>query len=255
MIKESAVWRPSPAGLRALSLLGVVLAWQALSLWLGSPDLPSPIRVAAVAGGELRSGELPYHVGVTLLRVLVAFVLAMLIGSALGVLMGRYPTVDVLGDGPLVLGLNVPALIVIILCFVWLGLTEVAAVLAVILNKVPTVAVTVREGARAVDQGLLEVARAYRVPRWRTFWRVYLPQLRPYLMAAARAGLALIWKIVLVAELLGRSSGVGFKLGIFFRFFDVAKILAYSLAFTAIVLAIEALLLRPLERYWSRWRS
>lgn len=66
--------------------------------------------------------------------------------------------------------------------------------------------------------------------------------------------MALIWKIVLVVELLGRSNGMGFQLGTFFQFFDITSILAYTLAFIIIVLCVEGLLLRPLERYLNRWR-
>jgi len=93
------------------------------------------------------------------------------------------------------------------------------------------------------------------VPRLRRLTRVYLPQFFPYLMAAARSGLALIWKIVLVVELLGRSNGVGFQLGTYFQFFDITSILAYTLAFAGAVLAVEGLGLRPLERRLTRWRA
>ncbi|MDX1801210.1 MAG: ABC transporter permease, partial [Marinobacter sp.] len=72
---------------------------------------------------------------------------------------------------------------------------------------------------------------------------------------ATRGGLALIWKIVLVVELLGRSDGIGFKLHMAFQVFDVASILAYSLAFVVVVQLIELMLLQPLERRASRWRQ
>ena len=84
---------------------------------------------------------------------------------------------------------------------------------------------------------------------------MYLPQLYPYLMAAARSGLALIWKIVLVVELLGRSNGVGFQINIFFQVFDIGSILAYTLAFAAVILLVEAVGMRPLERRITRWRA
>ncbi len=106
-----------------------------------------------------------------------------------------------------------------------------------------------------MDRHLMEVAEVYRLSRGDTFTKVYMPQLYPYLMAAARNGLALIWKIVLVVELLGRSDGVGFQLGTFFQFFDIRGILAYTFAFAAVVLGVEALLMRPLERRLSRWRQ
>jgi len=99
------------------------------------------------------------------------------------------------------------------------------------------------------------VGQVFQVPRLRTLRQIYLPQLYPYLMAAARSGLALIWKIVLVVELLGRSNGIGFQLGTYFQFFDITSILAYTVAFAAVVLVIEGLLMRPLERRLSRWRA
>lgn len=74
-------------------------------------------------------------------------------------------------------------------------------------------------------------------------------------MAAARGGLALIWKIVLVVELLGRSNGVGFQLHTYYQFFDITSILAYTLAFAGVVMLIEASLMRPLENRLARWRQ
>lgn len=204
---------------------------------------------------HILSGELPYHLAATLGRVAVSFLLAMSIGVAIGIVMGRYRRLDIALDGALVLGLNIPALVTIVLCYIWFGLTDVAAVLAVALNKIPTVVVTVREGARAVDTRLLAVAKAYRLSRSSALRKVYLPQLYPYLMAAARGGLALIWKIVLVVELLGRSNGVGFQLHTYYQFFDITSILAYTLAFAGVVMLIEASLMRPLENRLARWRQ
>ena len=111
-----------------------------------------------------------------------------------------------------------------------------------------------REGAKAVDTDLLQVTQAFKVSAYRTFFKVYLPQLYPYLLASARSGLALVWKIVLVVELLGRSDGVGFKLGVFFQFFDITSILAYSFAFIVVVMIIELLLIAPLDRRLMEWR-
>ena len=205
--------------------------------------------------GHLQQGELLYDLASTLLRVLVSFILAMALGVALGVLMGREKHWDAALDGMLIFALNLPALVTIILCYLWFGLGEFAAILAVAINKFPVVVVNMREGARAVDQDLLQVAKAFRLDWRRSLFRVYLPQLYPYLLASARSGLALVWKIVLVVELLGRSNGVGFKLGVFFQFFDITGILAYSFAFIAVVMTIEYLLIAPIDRYLMKWRA
>ncbi len=232
-----------------------VLLWAVVAWLLKTPLLPTPLDVLDTVIREAVSGELWHHLGATLGRVIVAFALAMLLGTAIGVAMGRSKTTNALFDPMLVLLLNLPALVTIILMYVWFGLVEVAAVIAVVINKVPNVAVTVREGARSLDHRLEEMATVYDFTRWQRFREVWVPQLFPYLMAATRGGLALIWKIVLVVELLGRSNGIGFQLHLAFQVFDVAAILAYSLAFIAVVQLIELAILQPLERRSSRWRQ
>jgi NitT/TauT family transport system permease protein len=244
-----------PLLIRAASAASFLLLWWMVAAWAADRALPDPPAVLRVAAAAVADGSLPQALGVTLARVLAAFLLAMVAGSAVGILMGRSRLADAAGDFWLVLLLNLPALVVILLAYIWFGQTEAATVAAVALIKLPAVAVTLREGARALDRGLDEMAQAYRfglLARWRD---VMLPQLQPYLAAAARAGLATAWKIVLVAELLGRPSGVGFEMNLRFQVFDVAGLLAYALAFAAVMLAIEAGVMRPAERRARAWRG
>ena len=241
--------------IRVFSAVAFLAVWQVGAELADTRMLPDPWQVIRAIVDHISNGELLYHGGFTLLRVGVSFFVAMAFGTALGMVMGSNRRWDAALDGVLVLALNIPALVVIILCYLWLGLGEFAAILAVAINKFPIVVVTMREGARAVDRDLLQVARAFRIETRRTFFRVYLPQLYPYLLASARSGLALVWKIVLVVELLGRSNGVGFKLGVYFQFFDITSILAYSFSFIAVVMAIEVLILAPLDRRLREWRT
>jgi NitT/TauT family transport system permease protein len=240
--------------LRLLSLVLLLALWQVTAMVADSRLLPLPLAVLTVIGREAQSRALFFNMGMTLARVVASFSLAMSFGTIIGVLMGRNATFDRLGDPWLVILLNLPALVIIVLAYVWLGLTDVAAVLAVALNKFPNTVVTVREGARALDPGLEEMATVFAMP-WQTRVKhVLLPQLAPYIAAATRTGLSLVWKIVLVVELLGRSNGVGFEIGSAFQLFDVALLLAYALPFVGIMLAIETFLVQPFERHVSRWR-
>ncbi len=240
--------------LRLTSIAIFLAAWYLGSALAGQQMLPGPAAVLTAIVDEARSGALPLHLGATLARVLLSFTLAMLIGTALGLLMGRVRLADRLGDPWLVALLNLPALVVIILAYVWGGLTEAAAIAAVAVNKLPNTIVTIREGARALDPALDEMARVFAMPWRKVIRHVVIPQIAPYLAAAARSGLSLVWKIVLVVELLGRPNGVGFEIGIAFQLFDVTRILAYALAFIGVMLMIETLLVQPLERHVSRWR-
>lgn len=240
--------------LRLLSFAVFLATWWIAALFAGGDTLPSPPVVLAAIVTEARSGALLLNLGATLARVALSFTLAMTLGSAIGYLMGRVRLADRLGDPWLILLLNLPALVVIVLAYIWAGLTEVAAIAAIAINKLPAAIVTVREGTRALDASLDEMARVFAIPPWKAFRHVILPQLAPYIAAAARSGLSLVWKIVLVAELLGRSNGVGFEIGVAFQLFDIPRLLAYSLTFVAVVLAIETVLVQPFETRLSRWR-
>ena len=178
----------------------------------------------------------------------------MFIGTFFGIYMGRNSSLNNFLDDWLIMGLNVPALVIIILCYVWFGLNEVAAIVAVSLNKIPMVAVIMREGARSIEKDYVDVAKFYKISGNKFFLKVILPQLYPYLLSSARSGLSLIWKIVLVVELLGRSNGVGFKLFGFFQFFDISGILAYTLVFVLLIIFVEFILVRPFEKKISIWR-
>jgi NitT/TauT family transport system permease protein len=240
--------------LRLASIALLLVAWLAGSHILGTRLLPEPQTVWLAIVQEARSGALAFNLSVTLVRVAVAFTIAMLLGTAIGLAMGRVRLVDQVADPWLIVLLNLPALVIIVLAYVWAGLTETAAIAAVALNKLPIATVTVREGARALDPALDEMATVFRMGEWARLRHVILPQLTPYLAAAARSGLSLVWKIALIVELPGRPNGVGFEIGVAFQLFDVTHILAYALVFVAVMLAIETLLVQPIERHVSRWR-
>jgi hypothetical protein len=92
----------------------------------------------------------------------ISFVVAMCIGTAIGLALGRSPRADRFFDTWLIFFLNLPALVIIVLCYIWFGLTEVAAITAVAVNKIPNVAVNMREGARSLSKDLDEMAHIYR---------------------------------------------------------------------------------------------
>ncbi len=240
--------------IRLVSVAVLLLFWEIGAALAGSRALPSPEAVTAFVVREAQSGDLARNIGATVARVAASFAFAMFFGTVAGIILGRSRAADRLFDSWLGLLLNTPALVVTVLCYAWLGLTETAAIAAVAINKLPNIAVIVREGARSIDPQLEEMGRAFRFDRPTWIRHVLLPQLQPYVVGAARSGLALAWKIVLVAELLGRPNGVGYAISYYFQLFDIAALIGYSLVFTAIMLALDLLVLRPIETHAARWR-
>ena len=239
---------------RAYSLAVLIAAWALAAALVQSRLLPGPLAIGTTILADLRSGELPFQMACTFGRVIVSFAIAMVLGVIAGYAMGRSKTVDRYADPWLIVLINMPALVTIIFAYIWIGLNETAAILAVAVNKLPNVTVVMREGARALDPELDEMAKAFKFTWFSRIRHVVIPQLAPYLAASSRSGLSIVWKIVLVVELIGRPNGVGFVLGSAFSLFDMAKILSYAISFIVLMLVIESFLVQPLERRAIRWR-
>lgn len=236
------------------SICVLIILWQSIAVVANNDVFPSVVDILRSFFDHLLNKDLTHHVSITLQRVIIAFVIAMIIGIFFGVIMGLSSKIDSFFDIFLIIGLNIPALVTIIICYIWFGLTDFSAILAVIINKVPIIIVNIREGVKSIDKKYLQLAQVYEIPKKDQILKIYLPQIYPYIMATTRLTISLIWKIVLVVELLGRSDGVGFQIAMFFQDFDIVSILAYSFAFIFIVILIEKLLLNPIDKKTRKWR-
>ena len=185
---------------KLLSLAFVAILWAVAAAAARSPLLPDPLTVLEAVLRETRSLALPYHLACTLLRVVVAFAIAFSLGLISGYAMGKFRLIDQVGDPWLVVLLNLPALVTIVLAYIWVGLNEPAAIAAIALNKFPNVVVVIREGTRALSRELDEVAQVFRLSGPARIRHIVLPQLAPYLATAFRSGISITWKIVLVVE-------------------------------------------------------
>lgn len=236
--------------------MGVMTLWVLLSFLKSDPDvLPQPWQVAEVIIEEYHSGRLWLHASATFGRVAVTFCLAMSVGFVIGLLLGTHPKLDNFFSPWIILLQNLPALVVIVLCYLWIGLNETAAILAVCINKTAMVAVTIREGSKNFSRPIFEMAKIYKMSKMARLRYIILPQLYPYLFASARNGLAIIWKIVLVVEFLGRSNGIGFQIHMYFQLFDVTRVLAYALSFVVLIGMLEYALFKPCEYFLTRWKT
>ncbi|MCF3639619.1 ABC transporter permease [Rhizobium sp. TRM95111] len=239
--------------LLSLGLFG--LFWAALAALKADPTvLPGPVDVARAFWSEAVSGRLPRELLATLLRVTISFGLAMAAGCLLGFLLGRHKALNRWADPWVTIFMNLPALVLIVLCYLWIGLNDVAAIVAVTLNKTAMVLVTVRQGVQSFDPALDDLATVSRLSRRERFRHLVIPQLAPWLAVAARNGIAVIWKIVLVVEFLGRSNGVGFRIHLYFQQFQTAHVIAYSIAFIGVILVVEHAIIHPCEVRSARWK-
>ena len=244
-----------PSIFRSLSFLTIIVIWLILSYFIEHRLFPSPYNVIKDIGYHLSEGELIADTIATFTRAFISFTIAMILGSIIGYLLAEIKILDYFFDSWVIIGLNIPAIVLVILFYIWLGLTETALIAAVVLNKMPIVIVNIREGTKSMEKNYFQIGKVYQLNNLIIWTKIILPQLYPYLMTSARTGLSLIWKIVLVFELLGRGNGIGFQLQVFFSFFDISSLLAYAIFFMSIILIIENFIMIPIEKKATHWRK
>lgn len=240
--------------LQLASYGSLLVVWIVGSQVLGS-ILPGPLETAAFIGRELERGALLTHLWVTTKRVVASFAIAMVVGIVLGAAMGMSKRVDDLLQGWLIVSLTVPRILLFVVAYLGLGLNDRALILALTITVIPTIVVSVREGSRAIDSSLLEMATAFRRTRFAVWTKVVLPQLAPFIVGTARGALALTWKMVVLGELLGRTSGVGYQISFYFQFFNMTGILAYGVTMMLLLAVVDQGVMGTLQRVAFRWRA
>jgi len=238
-------------------LLFVVLALGAWALIAGtssSPLIPGLGEIWTSLKEIVRHGDALGQIGVSLERVLLGFALAFVAAIAVGIVMGRNAFVRAVLEPAVLLGLTIPGLVWALLCVIWFGVALTTPVLAIALSAAPALVLNVVQGVRAVDPGLIEMAHVFRFNRRMRLMRLWLPALAPHLLSGARLGLSLGWKVLVLVEMFGLSSGVGYQLNQSFSAQDVSAVIAWTLLFSVAMAILEYGVLAVIERRVTRWR-
>jgi len=240
--------------LRVVSYGSLLALWAYGAQTMGS-ILPGPIDTFNFIVREYERGTLLMHLSITTQRVLIAFFIALGSGIAIGAAMGLSRRVDDLLQGWLITTLTIPRILLFVVAYLLLGLNDRALILALVITVIPTIVVSVREGTRAIDGKLVLMAQAFRRSRLQVWSKVVFPQLMPFVVGTARGSLALSWKMVVLGELLGRTSGVGYQISFYFQFFNMVGILGYGVTMMALLALIDIGVMGTLQRRAFRWRA
>ena len=238
----------------AASLIIALALWQGLSLFFLPVFLPGPV-VLVERMAEIYGQPASYLVvGRTLARIFEGFAISMLAGTGLGLVMGLRRDIEVFFDSWIMVLLTFPAICWAFLSVLWFGFSEAAPILTIVLIVLPFVVMNVWEGTKAVEAGLFQMARVYRANRALMLKRVLIPQLMPYIFAALRIALSLSWKIALVAEAFGATTGVGQQLIYWFQETRVDMMLAWGISFMIVMTLVDLVFFRWWERRTFAWR-
>ncbi len=244
-----------PAILPWLAPLGSVLLWQLVSQlgWLPENLLPAPLSILRAGVDSLRHRQLLMHLAVSSGRAATGTLIGASIGLLLGLLTGLSRRAQLLLDGPLQMVRAVPALALVPLVIVWFGLGEIAKIFIVVITVIFPVYLNTFHGVRSVDPQLLEMARVYHLRGFALYRHVILPGALPSVLVGLRFALGMSWIVIIVAETLGASSGLGY-LAATAREFMQTDILVLTIVLWALLGKAADLLARRLERWLLPWQ-
>lgn len=244
--------RPASMWLADALVVVALAAWAFGARSLPEFVLPGPLAVAQRLLALFTDPDFLVHTLASTVRVLASVLLALVIGGGLALLARAVPLLDGVISGLLQPFLNAfPSIAWAILAAIWFSPGHLSIVFVQVAILAPFCLINVAEGLRQIDREVLEMATSFTRSRPRVLATVTLPLLLPYVLGALRIAYGVAWKIALVAELLGSTSGLGFLMLRAQGSADVTTVVAACLAIVALYYAGERLLLDPLARRYA----
>jgi NitT/TauT family transport system permease protein len=235
-------------------LLAIAIGWEAMARSLHSMLVPGLGEIALEVKRVAVTEGAFFQIFLTLERIVLGSALAFVVSVVAGIAAGRNRLIEAFLRPGIVLGLTIPGLVWALLCVIWFGVNWKSPVVALGLGVAPALTVNVIQGVRAVDYSLIEMTHIFRIGPVQRIRHLWLPAMAPFLLSGLRLAFSLAWKVIVLVEIFGMSSGVGYQLNQEFSQQNVAGVLAWTIVFGAVMAVIEYGLIQTLERRITRWR-
>jgi ABC-type nitrate/sulfonate/bicarbonate transport system permease component len=244
---------------RLLFPLVALAVWQLGYLVTESQILPSPAEVLNFMWDEIRLDTLSRHTlyqsfAISLGRLAIGFSIAMVVGTAIGLVMGLSRSAEYFLYDTVVVVLAVPSLVWGLMTGLLFGFGNQAPIVTVIAVGIPFVILNVLEGVKNSPKELSDMARSFNVPRRRVVRHVLIPSLLPFLFAALRYGFANGWKGLVLAEVFAATNGAGWTIRYWYDAHRGQGVIGYALFFVLFALFIERGVFERMSRRVFRWR-
>ena len=232
------------------------MAWEALVRLRGIAPiyLPAPSSVFVYLSRMIADGSMPYHLGITLLRIFVGFALAAVCGIVLGVLMGMSRTVARVADVWIAALYPLPKISLIPLLIIWVGTGEAYKIVISAISAFFPIVISTYSGIRQTDRGLIKAAKDLGANARQIQLKVVIPGAIPSIFAGLHLGMGIAIILVVAAEMIGGSSqgGMGWLLISSGQVMETEKVFA-SLIVLAVVGAVVIKLQQWIDRRVAPW--
>lgn len=192
----------------------ILIIWQFISVCILSNSilLPSPIDVMKSLKNMFFTGEIFYHLSISIFRVLTGFFISVILGIFLGILMGLYKTIYNILNPILRFLCPIPPIAWLPLAILWFGIDEGSKIFIIIIASFFPIFTNVIHGVWQIDDKYLEVVHLYKVSTYKFLRQLLLPSIFPYIVSGCRIGLGYAWMGILAAELTSGLLGIGYLL-------------------------------------------
>lgn len=256
MTPTTKAWR----GLGWLLVQRVALTIVFVALWTLAAShvpafvLPGPEKVIQALVNLAHSDSFTHDVLTTLTRILIGFALATVVGTPLGLALGSSRVLATFFDPLLAVMNTVSSAIWAVFAIIWFGISNATTIFVVFMTAMPLILTNVWQGSQNVDKLHVDLARSFRMSRTQILRKIYLPTILPYFFSGARLAFGFGWRVSLVAETLGSSDGIGYRLRQAADLVQTDQVFAWTLLLVVLMMLFEGGLLKPLERRLFRWK-
>lgn len=229
---------------QVLVLAGLVALWSVAATLIDNPArLPNPLRIPSYAWPLIQSGELGRHVVASLRRIALGYGAAVIVGTLVGIAMGTARQVDALLDAPIEMLRPIPALALLPVLLMVVGIGDVLSVSIVFYASVFPIILNTVAGFREVDASYVEAAMTMGARRLAVVREVLLPAALPSIMNGLRIAFQFAWMSIVGAELVGALTGLGFMILYYAKFVATERVVVGMVTIGLLGLAFDRLLL------------
>ncbi|MDA7848117.1 ABC transporter permease subunit [Sulfurospirillum sp.] len=221
----------------------------------GELVLPSPLKTLSTLWDMIHDENVQIDIKITLYRACIGFGISVLFGSILGHIAGLFATASIMSRPIVTILVGMPPIAWIVLAMIWFGMGDFTVIFTVIIASFPIVFVGALQGTRTLEGDLKEMGKSFKLPLHVKFLDIYFPHIFSYIFPAWVAALGMAWKIVVMAELLSTSDGIGASLAVARSHLDTPTALALVVIMISSMMFIEYIILEPIKREVELWRN
>ena len=198
----------------AILPLLILILWETVTRLKLFPAviLPPLATVLKSFLAQLQSGQLLADIAISMQRVLVGYLIAIGLGVTLGVFMGISERAHKFFFLTLTAIRQIPIIAWIPLIILWAGIDEASKIVIIVLGSIFPILLNTINGIKMTPQEYIEVGRMFKLSHWDLLKKVYFPSALPSIFVGLRLGLGISWMVVVAAEIIAASSGIGYRI-------------------------------------------